>query len=399
MIVEEPKILEISNEAIVSAGISIEAEGVGYPDDLWFAFPSEYIDYIEPDGDAFAAAMLPLAMALGENLIVRGRLSARLLYGLGECQRILHCWVPDRLKIIKIVCDSVMERDAKEGPKAVGLSFSGGVDAYFSLRQHLRSVEQVPNYAITHCTYVYGVERWSNSADMGGYEELKRVYSKVMEKIGIELIMSRTNIRGFLDTINGWYLYWYSFGAVLSAPALLLNRMFSKYYIASSFEYSANVAYGSHPILDHHYSTETLQIIHDGASYSRYDKAKALSDWPIVYDSLHVCWRHPASMRNCCDCEKCRRTMLYLEIIGVLLKFGCFGRPYNRNRFRHTLVESLYILRFYEDAIGYAKEKGRKDIVTDLRYMIILNRMLYIPASRLYSKAKHYVDRFGARSK
>jgi len=396
MIVEEPRTLEMSNELIVSSRICIDSKGAEYPNDLWYSFPTNYIEYIETNADAFAAAVLPLAMALGEDLIVRGKLSARLLFGLGECQRILHCWAPDRLKIVEIVCDSVAERDAGQTPKAVGLSFSGGVDSYFSLKQHLRDVEQVNNYAITHCNYVYGLERWSNPGDMGGYENLKQTYNKVMGKIGIELIMSRTNMRDFLDTIKGWYLYWYSLGAALSTPALLLNRLFSKYYIASSFEYTETFVYGSHPMLDHYFSTETLQIIHDGASYSRFDKTEALSDWPIVYDSLHVCWRYPASMKNCCECEKCRRTILHLEIIGALSKFECFKKPYDRTKYRYTLVPDSSILKFYEDAIKHAKKRGRWDIVSDLGSLVTLNKMLYMPAYRLFSKARHCADRFRA---
>jgi len=394
MIVHEPRVEISVSEVIVSSKIDIDSKKVAYPEEFWFSFPSEYAGFITPRNDAFAAAMLPLAMALGEDLIVKGTLSARLLFGLRECNRVLHCWVPDRLKEINVVCDAVAEYDVEETPKAVGLSFSGGVDAYFSLKKHMQGEERVPGYEITHCNYVHGIERWSDLDDNSGYKGIEKMYKKILGELGIELIMSKTNMRKFLDTMDGWYLYRFSSGAVLSMPALLLGRLFSKYYIASTYEYNDNVAYGSHPALDHHYGTETLQVIHDAASYSRYDKVKELADWTVAQDSLHVCWRYPGTVQNCCNCEKCRRTMLHLEILGALSDFSCFEEPYNRNRLRHSLVEYREILKEYEDAIGYARNAGRRDIEWDLRYMVMLNRMLYMPAFRMYSKIKSYIEGF-----
>jgi len=86
--------------------------------------------------------------------------------------------------------------------------------------------------------------------------------------------------------------------------------------------------------------------------------------------------------------------MLHLEILGALSDFSCFEEPYNRNRLRHSLVEYREILKEYEDAIGYARNAGRRDIEWDLRYMVMLNRMLYMPAFRMYSKIKSYIEGF-----
>jgi len=85
---------------------------------------------------------------------------------------------------------------------------------------------------------------------------------------------------------------------------------------------------GSHPLLDPLWSTESVGIVNDGAEATRIQKIQwqiARSD--VALRHLRVCWENQDSDYNCGRCEKCIRTMVNLEIAGVLKQCLSFDRP------------------------------------------------------------------------
>jgi pyruvyl transferase EpsO len=104
-------------------------------------------------------------------------------------------------------------------------------------------------------------------------------------------------------------------GAAMAAVAYALAPNHGKVYIASSNSYVDLHTWGSHPLLDPLWSTEAVQIVHDGGE-TRMNKLRALVQYPEAVARLRVCWRNPGSF-NCGHCEKCVRTMLALRALGV----------------------------------------------------------------------------------
>jgi hypothetical protein len=75
---------------------------------------------------------------------------------------------------------------------------------------------------------------------------------------------------------------------------------------------------GSHPVLDHLWPTEMLEIVHDGAEATRTDKVvHQIGRSRLALETLSVCWRSEPA-HNCGICEKCLRTMVALEMAGTL---------------------------------------------------------------------------------
>ena len=57
----------------------------------------------------------------------------------------------------------------------------------------------------------------------------------------------------------------------------------------ASHTYNDLVPWGSDPRVDHLLSSETLQVVHDGAAATRIAKTEAIARWPATYGRLRVC--------------------------------------------------------------------------------------------------------------
>jgi hypothetical protein len=186
---------------------------------------------------------------------------------------------------------------------AVSLFFSGGVDSFYSLLKHR---DEIDNLVLIHGFDVPLAD--TNTFAMA--EEQARDVARLFEK---RLIVVRTNLHWEQPRIPcHWAMY---HGAALAAVALALAPIHRKIYIASSYSYRDLHPWGSHPLLDPLWSTEAVQIVHDGGE-TRVDKLRALSSHSEVLARLRVCWENVGNY-NCGLCEKCIRTMLGLRALGV----------------------------------------------------------------------------------
>ncbi len=167
-----------------------------------------------------------------------------------------------------------------------------------------------------------------------------------------------------------------TFGIPLAAAALVLGAMFERFYIPSSYAYHRLVPDGSHPMLDHLLSTDTLQIIHDGAEASRTAKTMAIAGWPDTHSRLRVCFRsarfNPERhvFENCGACEKCLRTMIPLEVAGLLNQFVTFPVGLASRNIRRVHYLSRSSRSFALENLHFARQAARWDLVTVLAYVI-----------------------------
>jgi 7-cyano-7-deazaguanine synthase in queuosine biosynthesis len=192
----------------------------------------------------------------------------------------------------------------------VSLFFSGGVDSFYSLIKHR---DEVDNLVLVHGFDIPLAE----SKVFAQAEEQAR---QAAHLFGKRLIAVRTNLHWEESSLYtdqpripcGWGMY---HGAALAAVAHALAPNHRKIYIASSYSYTDLHPWGSHPLLDPLWSTEALQIVHDGGD-TRIDKLRVLVEYPEVLARLRVCWENLGNY-NCGLCEKCVRTMLALRALGV----------------------------------------------------------------------------------
>ncbi len=328
MRVSKPRIVQDGDGVRVSARVEVKSAKTKLPDELWFRFPESCSKHVTGHLNGFAAALLPLAMTLGENLYMEGILSPHLLKGLEDYQRIQCAWKPTSFKPVRIDQDQLQLAEANPAGSAVGCSFSGGIDSLHTLWRHLPQNEPIPEYRISHCLMINGFDADSDIENTGHFSRIQKSIEPLMTSYALELIVCQTNYMSFSDP----NILKASFAAMVTAPALVLGRLFSCFFVPSSYRFDAFFRDGSHLMFDHLISTESMQTIHDSSHLQRPEKTAIVSNWSATYSMLRVCFnatgyrQDTASIVNCSRCEKCIRTMKTLEVLGKLERYTTFSR-------------------------------------------------------------------------
>jgi hypothetical protein len=400
MIIHEPQLRDSGNETTVEAAVEMERPDARYPATLWFTFPQRFGGFVTDRADGFAVALLPLAMWLGEQVKIHGDLSYRLAHGMRDYQRFQSTWKPSMFTNVELQYDGLRSRDPGEADGTVGTAFSGGVDSFHTLWTHLRQNEPYPPYRISHCLMINGFDPDADLANTGSFLKIQRLYERMLGRLGLELVVVRTNLLQFL----GLVIQKQAFAAFVTAPALVLGRLFSRYYVPSSYKFTLLGPFpdGSHPMFDHLLSTETMQTIHDGGHLTRVAKTVAISRWPETYDLLRVCFKatgvqaHRDAIANCCTCEKCVRTMTTLDIAGALQNYRCFSNPLTRSNIRRADYTYPGSRVFGDELVEYAKQAGRTEIVRDVRHAI-RHSVLYRSHVRALMLASYQLEQRSSR--
>lgn len=351
----------------LSARVAMRASWAGLPDTLWFEFPERFQESLSPHSDAFAASLLLLAMAAGEEMEICGSLSPHLGRGLEEYQRIFNIWLPKWFQRIPLHYETAASNEVSQG-SGVGCAFSGGVDSFYTLWTHLPANEPIPEYRITHTLFMKGFD--IPLTDTRTFETTAPEYDAMMRGLNLQLITGRTNVRDFLSRMD-WGM---AHGGPLIGSALALAPLFSRFYIPGSGHYRETDIWGSDCRADPMLSTKTLQIVYDAGGFSRAEKTLTIAHWPETFSRLRVCWRKQDGLNNCCRCSKCMRTMLALEICGTLRHYTTFPWPLSRRDIRFCRLHSYE----FEQVIQLAQralEVGRRDIASDLMFALRLSRL------------------------
>jgi hypothetical protein len=274
----------------------LRVDGRSFP--LWFRIANgsfgRDLDFLVP------VTLLP-AMRLGARLTLPGPVSPRLAASVPKLQEIFGLW-NEAYQAVPVEMPTAVT--PREGNDAVGCFFSGGVDSFYSTVHHRDE--------ITHLIFVnVGFDR----PDPLALDNVRRA----AEELGLPLVEIETNLRSFSNSC-GVEMADYG-GAALAAIGLLLQPQFKKVLIGSTFSYFALPRWGSHPLTDPLWSTESLEVFHAGAEATRPMKVARIVDDEVAMRRLRVC--HPRAGEtgrtlNCGRCSKCLRTLVNLRVVGAL---------------------------------------------------------------------------------
>lgn len=367
-----PSITQQQDRHVLSANIEVKSRGFKCPDSLWYAVDVEESPFLPDVADAFVVGLISAAMRLGEDIWVEGKVSARLANGLETYQGILNTWWPDSFKRVDIHYENLADRRQDLRPRGVGCTFSGGVDSFHAVLQMLPSNVRQKGFGITHALMINGFDQLADLEQRGLARKMFDTYQSALKAWNVELLMVDTNLIFFKKVILNRADQVHSYSGSLAASAHALGGLFGRFGICGhgNYAYENMLPYGSHVALDHHLSSDQLQIMHAGTRHSRVEKIELLAERPQVRKSLRVCF-HPPSFDertglpvNCCECEKCVRTMIALMIIGKLDQFPTFA--YRRRPI--TQYQDPGILSaIYDEALKdlglLAERHGRNDWV------------------------------------
>jgi hypothetical protein len=374
MRIHSPEIIEKAEVAILQSTIEYGEK----QEKLWYSVDRKYGRYLTSEKlDAFVVGVLPLAMELGEDITVKGSISEKLYHNLTNYyMNIIHIAMPSR-KVIKIIPDSLDDGKSYKCEKAVGTGFSGGIDSFFTILQYLVAKDVPPHYKITHLVLgnvgahgAFASVRMSDgSLDFERARDLFNLRYELLrgfpEEMGVDYLKIDSNLSDILNM-----RYQTSYQPRTLSCSLLLQKLFSKYYLASSYNYHEtwikempDLAH-TDPASVHLFSTETLECISSGAQFSRVEKTQQLVQSGVASKYLNVCNDTTRHGKNCSACPKCCRTLLTLELLGVIDKFdGVFDlkkwrkhrNPYIVSNVLRKGQDSLgQEIKEYADSIGYS---------------------------------------------
>jgi hypothetical protein len=336
-------IIEKDGSAMI--GVTIEKPNQER-DALWYKVPCEYRHILTKSCDPFVVGTIFIAMRESMDLIVHGEVSPSLLRNIDEFQEAWMCWLPARYAKIEIVADTEKEQ-AKADSDAAIVTFSGGVDSCFTAWRHKKGTCGRLKQNLDAGLMIHGFDIPLEQDDVFARAADK---SKILlNSLGVEMIPIATNFK------NTGQLWDDCHGAGVASCLMALQGGFTKGLIGSSAPYSRlHIPFGSNPVTDHLFSSNSFRILHDGAAYIRREKIREISKWPEALKFLRVCYEGVEHDRNCCKCEKCIRTILSFRVMGLNLP-ECFEQDVRDGQILALTKLRGAILYYFEEILSQAK--------------------------------------------
>lgn len=309
---------------------------------LWFSVPSEYGKYFcKEKSNAFVLAMFWYAMITGSDIKFEAPLSKRMHKGMTE--KLIPALAKDGYRAIKLIGTTSDKPIQNEGGVVTGLTC--GVDSTYTLHRYEK--DDIPKeLRLTHIVYCHADYLFPYIDPPYDVDELiaehERKYNKhAMENAkkiathhGLPQIEINTNFdrdfyRGGL-IYTGMYRF---FSAVMT-----LEHLFSTYLFTSS---GSGVNNEEPSLLQPHYedflseccSSENFNFIVSDHE-ERFTKLQVIADDPEFQKCVSTCSNELVDDKNCGECYGCWKTMVPLDMIGKLDKYGaCFNvEKYKKNR-------------------------------------------------------------------
>jgi hypothetical protein len=297
-----------------------------------------------------------------------------------QVQGIFSAWYP-KWHFAKVDAVAAAGDSERAAPASnVAMFFSGGVDSFYSLQKQRSEV--------THLVFVTGFDIRVQDVAMRqlATTELRRA----AERIGLPLIEVETNLRDLSDSFG---LSWEAqHGAAIAAVAYFLAPSFRKVYVPSTYALPFVAPYGSHPGVDPLWSLGQLDVVHDGAEATRFDKIGAVSTWDLALQTLRVCYDLSQGQYNCCRCRKCLWTMAFLRAHGALAQARTFTNPLDLHALSEaTLEKAEERYRFIQALAALERRRSDPELEAAVRKLLHRRHSTRYTATRSLRRLRHSV--------
>jgi hypothetical protein len=330
---------------------------------LWVDVPEDQAESLAISGNPWLVAMLPMAAKLGEDIELSLPVDALLLENVQGLLTQWREWYPE-LHLVNIRCP-VKGFDPDQPKRRTAAFFSGGIDSYFSIARRMpQRVENIPSVGqVDDLLTVWGFDVGVNDVDQ--FNPIAQSLAASAKAMSLNHLIVRTNLREALPIYKS---HWgpLTHGAGLAFVGLMLEHRFSEIVMGSTYPYGALFPWGSHPLSDPLFSTSSLRFVHDGAAVTRIYKTEIAARLPQTQHSLHVC--QAEGIKNCSRCEKCYRTMIALDILGLKESFATVfdWSDYSLENIKRVFIGSGLQQIFYQEMLEEAKKRKRFDIARAL---------------------------------
>ena len=314
-------------------------------------------------GDALLCLFLMPAMMHGLALRGLPPLSPRLAANLPRIQDVLRKWFP---AFRSIAVDVTTIPSAAPAPGVLSF-FSAGLDSWHTIMRNRGELSAV--------AYVHGYDVPGTSGET--HAAIGRRLRSAAPLHGVPFLEIETNYREHGEDFLGEYMI--THGAALAAIGHFMSRSCGRLLTPSSSSFASQIPWGSAALLDPLWSGDALEVVYEGAEFTRPEKAPVIAAHPEILPQLIVCWDGYTGGKNCGRCEKCLRTMLGLAIAGMEDLSPAFAEPLtvetvNSLRFKHR-----YFLEYWENLLV---EAGRVDPgspwIPPIRRVIAENQLHFV---------------------
>ena len=147
-----------------------------------------------------------------------------------------------------------------------------------------------------------------------------------------------------------WHAYQHGIGIIGHAAPLAFIYKLNKVYIASSYTCDFPVICASDPVIDSHLSLSSTEVRHDGYFMNRVDKVRFIVETCERLNKnifLRVCWISEGG-HNCCECEKCIRTIFNILAVGGNPKQYGFTLDMEKEQKMYTIVRNCLLTTPYQ---------------------------------------------------
>lgn len=310
---------------------------------IWFKVEKKWGPYLCSErADAFLIAVLNFAMRNKHDIVSEAPVSEDLYYNIDTY--LIDGLVEYNSSFYRTHISASVASDALPCKGAVGAGISCGVDSLHALAKETNL--KFLNHNITHLTF-------NNVGSHGEGERAERLYrerviesKRFADEYGFEFIASDSNL---MDVIKQSHFKTHTYSSMFAV--FCLQKLFSIFYYASGgYKYHdftlidyPQLCCGSYELLSLPlFSTHQLRIYSEGENKSRLQKLRVVSEYLPSYKYLNVCLMQE---HNCGVCEKCVRTLLELDALGVLERYGnVFDIDYYKKNKSWYLQQMLYRL-------------------------------------------------------
>jgi hypothetical protein len=294
------------------------------------------------------ALALPAAMSLSLPIFVDDSISREYLENINKLMEHYEINYSNFHKV-PIKCKSILDFESIK-KKRIGSFFSGGVDSFYTLLKRLDEIDTL--------IVLYGFD--IKLKDTEKINKTKLATRKVAGNLKKQIIEIEGNFTKIITDYCDWVTEGHGFALVSVSRAL--SNLFDIIYIPGTHSVRKQKNWGSSIYTDQLHSDSKLSIVHDSDQSERIEKLIYISDTNLVLENLRVCGDIPYDGNyNCCQCEKCVRTMLQLWSIRKLEQSSAFHLPLTPQIIRSTLITREAIKDYYRQSLDFAKKNKIKD--------------------------------------
>lgn len=143
---------------------------------------------------------------------------------------------------------------------------------------------------------------------------------------------------------NWWHGVEHGLALLGHISPIIHKYKIGKHYIPSTYSINdSDIKCGSFPTIDENFIVSNCKTIHDGFEYTRMNKVDNIIKFyknNNIKLPFRTCYQERKELINCCNCEKCYRTIMELVSLGE--NPNEYGYKYNQsivNKIHNFLID------------------------------------------------------------